>query len=162
MPLLSLNRYGGSRVYCLSSRAPSAISFFFRQLRSKVSHRINVRKVVIRTCDLWASNWSARRNGESDLYNKFTNPDMIKQPQKKAVSAKMAKMTQKAWFSIISDFWGDLSRSFCIRRAMGQFGCPVARLAQTWPKTFGINGNGAILIFWLHVKKRTKRHIFSL
>ena len=25
------------------------------------------------------------------------------------VLAKMAKMTQNAWFSIISDFWGDLS-----------------------------------------------------
>jgi hypothetical protein len=33
-----------------------------------------------------------------------------------AVLAQMAKMTQKAGFSIISDFWGDLSRSFCIRR----------------------------------------------
>ena len=31
-----------------------------------------------------------------------------------AVLAKMAKMTPKAWFSIISNFWGDLSRSFCI------------------------------------------------
>ena len=37
---------------------------------------------------------------------------------KMAVLAKMAKMTQKAWFSIISDFWGDLSRSFCIRRTI--------------------------------------------
>ena len=52
----------------------SAISFFFRQLWSKVSHRINVRKVVIRTCDLWASNWSARRDCESDLYNEFADP----------------------------------------------------------------------------------------
>ena len=33
-----------------------------------------------------------------------------------AVLAKMAKMTPKAWFSIIRDFWGDLSCSFCIRR----------------------------------------------
>jgi hypothetical protein len=30
---------------------------------------------------------------------------------KTAVLAKMAKMTQKAWFSIIGDFWGDLSRT---------------------------------------------------
>ena len=28
------------------------------------------------------------------------------------------KMTQKAWFSIIGDLWGDSSRSFCIRRAI--------------------------------------------
>ena len=35
-------------------------------------------------------------------------------------------------------------------------GCPVARLAQTWPKTFDINENGAILVFWLHVKKMVK------
>jgi hypothetical protein len=28
-----------------------------------------------------------------------------------AKMAKMAKMTPKAWFSISSDFWGDLSRS---------------------------------------------------
>ena len=53
----------------------SIISFFFRQLRSKVSHRINVREVVIRTCDLWACSWSARRDGESILYDEFTNPD---------------------------------------------------------------------------------------
>ena len=33
-----------------------------------------------------------------------------------AILAKiMAKMPPKAWFSLISDFWGDLSRSFCIR-----------------------------------------------
>ena len=32
-----------------------------------------------------------------------------------AIWGKMAKMTPKAWFSIISDFWGDFSRSFCIR-----------------------------------------------
>ena len=37
---------------------------------------------------------------------------------KMAVLAKMAKMTQLAWFSRISDFWGDLSRSFCIRRTI--------------------------------------------
>ena len=37
---------------------------------------------------------------------------------KMAVLAKMAKMTQKARFSIISDFWCDLSRSFCIRRTI--------------------------------------------
>ena len=28
-----------------------------------------------------------------------------------AVLAKMAKMTPKAWFSIISDFWGDLTNN---------------------------------------------------
>ena len=28
-------------------------------------------------------------------------------------------------------------------------GCPVSRLAQTWPSTFGINENGAVLVFWL-------------
>ena len=32
--------------------------------------------------------------------------------------AKMAKMTQKAWFYRFSNFWGDLSRSFCIRRTI--------------------------------------------
>ena len=37
---------------------------------------------------------------------------------KMAVLAILAKMTQKAWFSVISDFWGDLSRSFCIRRTI--------------------------------------------
>ena len=41
---------------------------------------------------------------------------------KMAVLAKMTKMIQKAWFSITtsitSDFWGDLSRSFYIRRAI--------------------------------------------
>ena len=37
---------------------------------------------------------------------------------KMAILAKMAKITQKAWVSIISDLWGDLSRSFCIRRAI--------------------------------------------
>ena len=39
-------------------------------------------------------------------------------------------------------------------------GCPVARFAQTWPKTFDINENGVILVFWLHVKKRTKSMFF--
>ena len=29
--------------------------------------------------------------------------------------AAAAKMIPKAWFYRISDFWGDLSRSFCIR-----------------------------------------------
>ena len=37
---------------------------------------------------------------------------------KMAVLAKMTKMTKTVWFSIISDFWGDLSRSFCIRRTI--------------------------------------------
>ena len=37
---------------------------------------------------------------------------------KMPIWGKMAKMTQKAWFSIIRDFWGDLSRSFCIRRTI--------------------------------------------
>ena len=38
---------------------------------------------------------------------------------KMAVWAKMAKMTKKkAWFSRISDFWGDLSRSFCIQNTI--------------------------------------------
>ena len=70
----------------------------------------------------------------------------------------VAKMTQEAWFYIMGDFWGNLSRSFCIRRTIRArlFGCPVARLAQTWPKTFGINEkNGVILIFfWLLGKKK--------
>ena len=76
----------------------------------------------------------------------------------------LAKMTQMAWFSIISDFLGDLSRSSCIRRPIrAHLGALyVARLAQTWPKTFGINENVAIWVFWLHVKKRTKRHVFLL
>ena len=37
---------------------------------------------------------------------------------------------------------------------------PVARLAQIWPKTFDINETIAILMFWLHVKKRTKGIFF--
>ena len=37
---------------------------------------------------------------------------------KMAIWGKMAKMTQKARFSIKSDFWGDLSRSFCVRRTI--------------------------------------------
>ena len=55
-------------------------------------------------------------------------------------------------------------------------GCPVARLAQTWPKTFDINENGAILaapkgpafcflncyclLFGLHVKNVQKGIFF--
>ena len=35
-----------------------------------------------------------------------------------ALLAKMAQMTQRTWFSIISDFWAGLSRSFCIRRTI--------------------------------------------
>ena len=35
-----------------------------------------------------------------------------------AVKAILAKMTQKAWFSVISDLWDDLSRSLGIRRAI--------------------------------------------
>ena len=42
-------------------------------------------------------------------------------------------------------------------------GCPVARLAQTWPKTFRINGNGLILVFLAaREKKRTKEHFFVI
>ena len=37
-------------------------------------------------------------------------------------------------------------------------GCPVARLAQTWPQTFAINENGVILAFWLcAVREKTHK-----
>ena len=58
----------------------------------------------------------------------------------------------------------------------GPLGCPVARLAQTWPQTFAINENGVILgqggrpersgllflklHFWLYVKKTHKKACF--
>ena len=43
----------------------------------------------------------------------------------------------------------------------GPFGCPVARLAPTWPKTFDINENGAIWVFWLHAKNVQKGTFFK-
>ena len=51
--------------------------------------------------------------GVSTLVRKW-----LAQMTKMAIWGEMAQMTQMAWFSIISDFWGDLSRSFCIRRTI--------------------------------------------
>ena len=42
----------------------------------------------------------------------------------------------------------------------GSLGCPVARLAQTWPKTFDMNENCAILVFWLYVKNAQQKGMF--
>ena len=44
----------------------------------------------------------------------------------------------------------------------GPLGCPVARLAQKLPKTFDINENGAIWVFWLHVKTHKKAYFFVI
>ena len=75
---------------------------------------------------------------------------------KMAILAKMAKMTPNAWFSIISDFWGDLSRSFFIRWAirahLGALQLGLLKHGRKW-RLFDI--------VWLHVKKRPKMHFFS-
>ena len=53
---------------------------------------------------------------ETDLGS--TSNEKLAKMTKMAVLAILAKMTPKAWFSVISDFWGDLSRSVCIRRTI--------------------------------------------
>ena len=65
-----------------------------------------------------------------------------------------------AWFSKTAISGAIYAVSFALGGPLGLIGMPVARLAQTWPQTVDINGNGAILVFWLYVKKRTKRHVF--
>ena len=54
-------------------------------------------------------------------------------------------MTKKAWFSRIGNLLGDLSRSFCIRRALGPLLVPCSSACtRRWPKTFDINENVTI------------------
>ena len=65
-----------------------------------------------------------------------------------------------AWFSKTAISGAIYAVSFALGGPLGLIGMPVARLAQTWPQTVDINGNGAIWVFWLYVKKRTKRHVF--
>ena len=86
----------------------------------------------------------------------------LAQMTKMAVWAKMVKMTQKAWFSRISDFWGDFSRSFCIRRTIrAHLGALWLGLLKRGRKpSISINENVSILMFGLHVKKRTKKACF--
>ena len=70
----------------------------------------------------------------------------------------MIKMTQMAWFSKIAISGAICAVSFASDGPIwGSLGCLVAWLAQTWPQTFDINGNGAIWVFWLYVKKTYKK-----
>ena len=88
----------------------------------------------------------------------------------------LAKMTQMAvWAKIPKNvpnglIFLELAISGAIWAVPFALGGPVGPIwvpgssacTQTWPKTFDMNENVAIFVFWLHVKKRTKKHVFSL